>query len=1400
MIETLPSRSPVSTDSPLSRADRTSTPSLTAKSQRTIQRSVRDDQICVLTFDRQDSSANIFDRRTLTELREELDFIAGAPELKGVILTSAKRSIFIAGADLKSMSEAASPEEVRELIELGQAVMNRLAALTIPTVAAVNGAAVGGGYELCLACDYRVASTDRATKLGLPEIQLGLLPAWGGSTRLPRLIGLPKALDVILAGKTFAAKPALKRGMVDELAPAEYIVDVAARLIRRGKPSRSAHRLTNNALVATVIAARLRPKLLKKTRGHYPAVLKALEVVTRGISLLIPESLALERDGILELMQGDVCRNLIRVFLLQERAKKRVLVGGAPHSESKPVARTAVIGSGVMGAGIAQWLSSRKLPVILRDINTEQVAKGMASIAKVYQDGAKRHVFTPLEVREGMDRIQPAPMEVPLRQMDLVIEAAVEKLELKKKIFQQLDELAGDDTMLATNTSALPISDLAAGTRRPERVLGLHFFNPVHRMQLVEIVAARQTSPEVLQRALRFVQQIGKLPVIVKDSPGFLVNRILMPYLVEAGNLFDGGAGVADLDEAMLDFGMPMGPMALLDEVGIDVAMHVAQTLAASYSDRMVIPGSLGKMVQAGLLGRKTGRGFYIHEKGKKPQPNRDLPFTPQDSRPDALQLQERMVLLMINEAARCLEEQVVTDPADVDFAMIMGTGFAPFRGGPLRYADSVGAAMLVAKMDRLVADGSAHFAPCALLRRMATTGKGFYAGALDSNKEASVAPVAEHPISNGHLKSQAVAAITKPPVAEAPAALPAEEPSSVIDTSKMSAGQRAALELTEAAREATQKPSFVSSLFMGSYDLPQAFPVQDAADRDLGDVFLQKLEKLLRDTVDPDEIDRTGEIPGPVIEELAKLGAFGIKIPAQYGGLGLSQTNYCRAAMVLGGYCGNLTALLSAHQSIGVPQPLILFGTEEQKRKYLPRFARGEISAFALTESGAGSDPATMRTHAEPAPDGKSFILNGEKLWCTNGTKAGVIVVMAKTPGKVVAGKKKDQITAFIVETDWPGVEVIHRCHFMGLKALYNGVMRFTNVRVPRENILLAEGKGLRVALTTLNTGRLTLPAACVGLAKRCLEITRCWAGERTQWGAPIGKHAAIADKIARMAANTFAMESMTLLAASAVDGDKHADVRLEAAMCKMWGSEQSWEIVNDAVQIRGGRGYETAASLKARGEDPVPLERFLRDSRINTIFEGSSEIMRLFIAREALDPHLKVSGAALNSKLPAAQRLRAAAKAALFYARWYPRQWLPTEWFKVRRPGAAPLNRHFRYAARTSRKLARTMFHAMARNGPKLERQQLLLGRFVDIGTELFAITATCLRAEQLAKGEVTVAKKAELLQLADYFCRASRLRIEEKFRGVRRNADRASYRLAQQVLSGNHPSTNGATSSHD
>lgn len=628
----------------------------------------------------------------------------------------------------------------------------------------------------------------------------------------------------------------------------------------------------------------------------------------------------------------------------------------------------------------------------------------------------------------------------------------------------------------------------------------------------------------------------------------------------------------------------------------------------------------------------------------------------------------------------------------------------------------------------------------------------------------------------------------TSAPPSKEPRPKPAaDDAAQVIDTSKMSAGQRAALELTESARDAaSEKGSFAANLFMGRHELDRVlpFPAQSHEDRDQGDAFLARLDAFLRANVDPNEIDRTGEIPDAVIEGLAKLGAFGIKISPQLGGLGLSQTNYCRAAVLLGSYCGNLAALVSAHQSIGVPQPLILFGTDEQKAKWLPRCAKGEISAFALTEPSVGSDPATLQTRAEPTADGEHFVINGEKHWCTNGLKAGVLVVMAQTPAKVVNGRERKQITAFIVDMDTPGIEITHRCRFMGLRALYNGVVRFTDVKVPRANIILGEGKGLKVALATLNTGRLTLPAACTGLAKRCLAVSRQWAAERVQWGAPIGKHAAIAEKLGRMAANIFAMEAMTLYTASLVDRDKQADIRLEAAMGKLWGSERAWEIVDDTMQIRGGRGYETAQSLKERGEKPIAVERFLRDCRINTIFEGSSEIMRLFIAREALDPHLKVAGAVLNSQLPLAVRAKAAVGAGLFYAGWYPRQWLPSLGSIDAHPTLA---KHLKFARRTARRLARSLYHAMVLNGPALEKQQVLLGRFVDIGTELFALTAACSRAQAMLKDAKSLEEKESLLQLVDCFAQQARLRVARHFDGLRRNADRAGYKLAQGVLSG-------------
>lgn len=599
-----------------------------------------------------------------------------------------------------------------------------------------------------------------------------------------------------------------------------------------------------------------------------------------------------------------------------------------------------------------------------------------------------------------------------------------------------------------------------------------------------------------------------------------------------------------------------------------------------------------------------------------------------------------------------------------------------------------------------------------------------------------------------------------------------------------ISAKQRQSLEFAEDQRESEWKyPSFGLKLFHGKVDwsLIHPFPAQSPDEKKEGDDYLKKLEHYLRENLDPDEVDRTGIIPDHVYEGLGKLKAFALKIPKEYGGMGFTQYNYNRAMHLLASYCGSTAVLLSAHQSIGVPQPLKLFGTDEQKKKYFPRFAEGKVSAFALTEPDVGSDPANMTTTATPTEDGKHFLLNGEKLWCTNGLIADVIIVMAVTPPKMVHGKERKQITAFILEMNTPGIEKIHRCEFLGLHGIQNGLIRFNNVKVPRENIVLGEGEGLKLALMTLNTGRLTLPAASTGIAKWCLHVSRQWCQKREQWGGPIGNHESVAMKLSYIASHTFALDAMTWLTSAMAD-DKSKDIRLEAAIAKYFTTYHSWFIADETLQIRGGQGYETSKSLKDRGVDYWPVERVLRDVRINLIIEGTTEIMHLFIAREALDPHLSRIQPLMSSRTSLGEKIGAAFKMMGHYALWYPKLWLPSLSATTGLPSV--LENHMIYTQSASKKLARYTFHQMTKYQKKMANKQTIMNRIVDIGTDLFAIAAVCSYADHMNKQGQTNA-----LELADVFCKTAQTRIKAAFKGGTWNHDKDELRLAKKIMANDY-----------
>ncbi|MGW2486502.1 acyl-CoA dehydrogenase family protein [Streptomyces sp. NPDC001606] len=604
--------------------------------------------------------------------------------------------------------------------------------------------------------------------------------------------------------------------------------------------------------------------------------------------------------------------------------------------------------------------------------------------------------------------------------------------------------------------------------------------------------------------------------------------------------------------------------------------------------------------------------------------------------------------------------------------------------------------------------------------------------------------------------------------------------------TPRTNVTEREARQVAEAAREQHwRKPSFAKELFLGRFRLdlihPHPLPADEAVQR--GEEFLAKLRAFCESTVDGARIEREARIPDEVVAGLKELGALGMKIDPKYGGLGLTQLYYNKALALAGSASPAVGALLSAHQSIGVPQPLKMFGTQEQKDAFLPRCARTDISAFLLTEPDVGSDPARLATTA--VPDGDAYVLDGVKLWTTNGVVADLLVVMARVP---VSEGHPGGITAFVVEADSEGITVENRNAFMGLRGIENGVTRFHRVRVPAANRIGPEGAGLKIALTTLNTGRLSLPAMCAGAGKWCLKIAREWSAEREQWGKPVALHEAVGAKISFIAATTFALEAVLDLSSQMADEDRN-DIRIEAALAKLYGSEMAWKMADELVQIRGGRGYETAESLRARGERAVPAEQMLRDLRINRIFEGSTEIMHLLIAREAVDAHLSVAGDLIDPDKTLADKARAGANAGVFYARWLPKL--------VAGPGQLPmsygefkhgidLSGHLRYVERTARKLARSTFYAMSRWQGRMETKQGFLGRIVDIGAELFAMSAACVRAERLrTRGE----HGREAYQLADAFCHQARIRVDELFGRLWTNTDGLDHKVVKAVLAGSY-----------
>ncbi|MCM8775166.1 MAG: 3-hydroxyacyl-CoA dehydrogenase NAD-binding domain-containing protein [Candidatus Omnitrophica bacterium] len=690
--------------------------------------------IAILEFDQPDADVNVLNSQNLLELKHLLAEIGSRHDLKAIVITSAKDRIFIAGADIREIEKISSTTDALEKAEQGKVVLKMIEDLEIPTLAVINGACLGGGYELTLACKWRVASSSEKVKIGLPEVNLGVIPGFGGTQRLPRLIGPMKALSVILAGRVVSAQEALKLGMVDRLFPEKVLLknsiqftkEIVNRQLTRSKGRSSSWFLEKTPLGRFLVYRQAKKGILRLTKGFYPAPMKALEVIQKTYGREAVCGFRLESEAFAELAVTDISKNLIKLFLANEQYKK--FPRTKTHVPPLEIKQCGVIGAGVMGGGIAQLVSDKGIPVRIKDIQPQALGSALKEARTIYDSALKKKKLKRQELDFKMGLISVGLTTQTLRRSQIIIEAVVEDMKVKEKVFGELSQITDRSTILASNTSSLSITRMAEVSRYPERVIGLHFFNPVHKMPLVEIIPTPHTSEEVLAKTIQFARSLGKTVIVVKDVRGFLVNRLLMPYMNEAAYLMEEGCSPATVDQVATDFGMPMGPLELLDFIGIDIAAKVAKILHEAYGERMKCASLMKTVQEKGLLGKKSKRGFYIY-KGKKKKPNPDI-MTVQKSGvcPSRNDILKRLIYIMINEATRCLEEKVVEESSAIDIAMIMGTGFPPFRGGLLRYADFVGAKNIVDDLKRFRDQQQTdRFSPAPYLLRLSEKHQTFY-------------------------------------------------------------------------------------------------------------------------------------------------------------------------------------------------------------------------------------------------------------------------------------------------------------------------------------------------------------------------------------------------------------------------------------------------------------------------------------------------------------------------------------------------------------------------------------------------------------------------------------------------------------------------------------------------